>query len=120
MNVRIAMLALCAALVGCAPAPPPPPAAAAPAPTPAPREHRVVALATVPCRELLAVNQEDRALAAMFYLGYASGRLHRRTIDVGDVEGLETAALDECARLPDQPASAAFMRVLEEMRGSNR
>jgi hypothetical protein len=47
----------------------------------------------------------------MFYLGYEAARLGKRTIDVNEVEGMETAALDYCADHPDQPAATAFSQV---------
>jgi len=118
MKLELAMVAMCGVLAASIPASAASTSPAAPATSadakPAAIEHRLVKVATVPCADLLRASQDDRAAAAMFYLGYGVARLKLATLDVGYIEGLETAALDECAQHPDRPASAAFARVLAD------
>ena len=118
MKFELAMAVVCGVLAASAPALADSTSPAVPATQadtqPAAVEHHVMQVATVPCADLLRATQEDRAAAAMFYLGYGVARLKLVTLDVGYIEGLETAALDECAQHPDRPASAAFARVLAD------
>jgi hypothetical protein len=127
MKIAMAGIAVCAALVACAPVPatvaqPPAPTAASATPAPAlePKppqpEHRLVLIRALPCADLLRSSQDDRAAAAMFYLGYGEARLGRASIDTGDVEGLVAAALDGCARNPNEPAATAFIGILRDAR----
>ena len=125
MKLAMAGIAVCSALVACAPmtatvTQPPAPAAASATPAPEPKppqaEHRVVLIRAVPCADLLRGSQDDRAAAAMFYLGYGEARLGRSSIDIGDVEGLVAASLDGCARNPNEPAATAFIGILKDAR----
>ncbi len=88
--------------------------------SPAVVQHHLIVVATLPCAELLGASEEDRTAAAMFYFGYGVAQLKLVKVDVGYIEGLETAALDECVQHPDRPASAAFIRVLAEAAKSSR
>jgi hypothetical protein len=125
MKWTIAAVALSGLLCGCVPAPPPaqslpsaaPVSAAAPVPAPpvSPGAH-IITIRKVPCADLLSATEDDRAAGSTFLLGYEAARLGIRRIDVADVEGIETAALDNCAAHPDQPAANAFARVFEEMK----
>jgi hypothetical protein len=108
LELAIAMCGLLAVSTGASAASPSPAAPATPV------EHRIVNVATVACADLLGASQEDRAAAAMFYLGYGVAQLKLATVDVGYIEGLETAALDECARTPTRSASVVFARVLAD------
>src|SRR5579863_1445484 len=125
MNWKAAAIAVSGLLWGCAPAPPPaqappsgaPVAAATPTPPPAlPREAHVIALRTVRCADLLNAAEDDRAAGSMVLLGYEAARLGIRSINVGDVEGIETAALAYCAAHPDRPAADAFARGFREIK----
>jgi hypothetical protein len=48
----------------------------------------------------------------MFYLGYTAARRGLRSIDVSDVEGVETDALSYCAAHPGQTAARAYAQAL--------
>lgn len=123
MNAKAAAVLLsCGILFACAPmpapAPPPAPAPAAPPPpaAEAPMEHHIVTIRTVNCAALLGLNEEDRASASMFYIGYTSARRGWLKIDVADVSGLESAALGYCAAHPNWPAAVAFNKAFADHR----
>jgi hypothetical protein len=123
MNGKIAAVFLSCLLFACAPAQPPggsqqasqataavpPPSAPAPGP-------QIITIKRLTCARLLGAAQDDRAAGSMFYLGYEASRLGKRTIDVNEVEGMETAALDYCAEHPDRPVTAAFSGVFGSRR----
>lgn len=119
---RVAALVLCG--LACACAPQPMPQAAPPSPPPAPataaappqaeppvREHRIIRIRSVNCAALLQLAEDDRASASMFYLGYTASRRGRQTIDIADIDGLESAALGYCIAHPRAPAAVAYMQA---------
>jgi hypothetical protein len=123
MSGETAVVLFSGLLVACAPVPPPgasqpagaplvaiPPATTASAPEP-PSGPQIVAIRSLSCARLLSAAQDDRAAGSMFYLGYAAARLGKRTIDVNEVGGMETAALDYCVDHPDRPAADAFRQA---------
>jgi hypothetical protein len=92
-------------------------AASTPAPIPAvTQEAGLITIRQVRCAELLNAAEDDRAAGSTFLLGYEAARLSVSRINVSDVEGMETAALDYCAAHADRPAVDAFARVYEEMK----
>jgi HdeA/HdeB family len=91
------------------------PSAAAPAATPsapqagkpAPVSH-VVNIQRADCRNLLRLSPNDRAAAAMFYIGYQASRLRASTIDVAVIPSIEAQAFVYCQENPDEPLVRAF------------
>src|SRR3954447_24037893 len=101
------------------PAPAPPPAAAAPAPGPlaeAIREERIVNIRGAGCEALLGLDQDDRIMAAMFYIGYQASRFGSRTINVGRIPNIARLALSYCQAHPDRPVAEAFARAYRQGR----
>jgi hypothetical protein len=123
MHRKAAAIGVSVLLCACAQAPPPaqPPPSGAPVvaatpPPPVPRGEHVIILRTVHCADLLNAAEDDRAAGSMVLLGYEAARLGIRSIDVGDVEGIERAALAFCAEHPDRPAADAFARGFREIK----
>jgi hypothetical protein len=101
-------------IVTAAPTAVPPPAgsAAPPAATPSPPRlasvNRVVNIQGATCQGLLNLVPEDRAAAAMFYIGYQASRLRARTINVSVIPSIEAQALTYCQENPTQTITRAF------------
>ena len=95
-----------------APAPPPPappPAAAAPGPlSEAVREQRIVDIRGAGCEAFLGLDQDDRIMAAMFYIGYQASRFGSRTINVGRIPTIARLALSYCEAHPGPAGCRAF------------
>jgi hypothetical protein len=121
MNGRAVAVFLSGMLFACAPTPPPsgppPVGAAQPATASASQlgESQGLVIRRVSCARLLNAAVDDRAAGSMFYLGYEAARLGISTIDVSEIEGLETAALRYCAAYPDRPAADAFAHAFREL-----
>src|SRR6266446_2808030 len=99
-----------------APAAPPPPPVAAPAPAPAPVAeptpgNRWVNIQGALCERLLELPQDDRAAAALFYIGYQAARFHSRAINVGAIPDAEAWAYNYCVEHPGRPAVEAFRQA---------
>lgn len=120
MKGKAAIILLLGALFACAqPAPNAPVSAgnssAAPPAAPGPSlGHNVVTIRLVNCDAFLSLSEDDRASASMFFIGYTASRRGQRRIDIAEVEGLEAAALGNCAAHPDQPAASAFMKAFSD------
>ncbi len=103
-----------------APAPPPPPEAAAPAaPAPPPVAeptpgNRWVSIQGATCERLLELSPDDRAAAALFYIGYQAARFGSRTINVGAIPNAEELADGYCAEHPGRPAVEAFRQAYRQ------
>ena len=101
-------------------APPPPPEAAAPAaPAPPPVAeptpgNRWVSIQGATCERLLELSPDDRAAAALFYIGYQAARFGSRTINVGAIPNAEELADGYCAEHPDRPAVEAFRQAYRQ------
>ena len=116
MNAKAAVVLLSGMLFACAPQPAPsPPPPPAPAPAPAASEpmsqHHIVTIRAVSCQAILALSEDDRASASMFYLGYTANRRKQGKIDIAEVSGLEAAALGYCAAYPNWSAATAFNKA---------
>lgn len=103
------LLCACAQMQPAAPPAPPPPA---PAPAPAattqqPGDHYVT-IRTATCDRYLALSDEDRDDASMFYIGYQARRFRSRAINVGTVPTIENRAIDYCRFYPSQTVDSAF------------
>src|ERR1700722_8114736 len=90
-----------------APAAPTPPPVAAPAPAPAPVAeptpgNRWVSIRGATCERLLELSPDDRAAAALFYIGYQAARFGSRAINVGAIPNAEELADGYCAEHPDR------------------
>ena len=96
-----------------APAPPPPPVAApAPAPVAEPTPgNRWVSIQGATCERLLALSPDDRAAAALFYIGYHAARFRSRAINVGAIPDAEAWADNYCVEHPGRPAVEAFRQA---------
>ena len=121
MYRKAAGLFACGLLVACAPAAPPanpPPTAAqvpnavAEAPPAPPSGPQTIVIARLSCAQLVSAAPDDRAAGSMFYLGYAAARRGLRTLNVSEVEGLESDALGYCAAHPEQTAASAYATIL--------
>jgi hypothetical protein len=101
-----------------APAVPPPPVAA-PAPAPAPvaeptPSNRWVSIQGATCERLLELSPDDRAAAALFYIGYQAARFRSRAIDVAAIPNAEEWAESYCAEHPDRSAVEAFRQAYRQ------
>ena len=109
---KVAAVLLSGLLVACVQAPPPPappPAAAAPGPlAEAVREERIVDIRGAGCEAFLGLDQDDRIMAAMFYVGYQASRFGSRTINVGRIPSIARLALSYCQDHPGRPVAEAF------------
>ena len=98
-----------------APAPPPPPPAPAPATVPEPTpSNRWVSIRAATCERLLALSPDDRAAAALFYIGYQAARFGSRAINVSAIPNAEELADGYCAEHPDRPAVEAFRQAYRQ------
>jgi hypothetical protein len=126
MNGKIAAILLSGLLVACVQAPPPPAAAPPPPAPPAPppaaaapppalaevaREQRIVDIRGAGCEPVMNLDYEDRIAAAMFYIGYQSGRAGARTINIGRIPTIARMALAYCQAHPDRPVAEAFQQA---------
>jgi hypothetical protein len=95
-----------------APAAPPPVAAPAPAPVAEPTAgNRWVSIRGATCERLLELSSDDRAAAALFYIGYQAARFHSRAINVAAIPNAEEWADSYCAEHPGRPAVEAFRQA---------
>lgn len=114
MYGKTAIVLLSSLLFACAQAPPPPPppaAAAEPAAAPPAQqvqEDRFVAIRRAPCERVLQLPNEDRAAAAMFYMGYQASRSGATAINVPKIPSLVSLAVSYCKAYPSRPAAEAF------------
>ena len=63
---------------------------------------------TLSCADLLSAADDDRAAASMFIIGYRAALTHTRALAINQIEGIEEAALQNCAANPKLTAIAAF------------
>jgi HdeA/HdeB family len=113
MNGKITVILLSGLLFACAPetpAPsPPPPPPPAPAPlTEAMPVDRFVVIQRASCADLLKLSPDDRAAAAMFYIGYQSARVRAASVNVPAIPDVEFAAEVYCEDHPGRTAAQAF------------
>jgi hypothetical protein len=93
---------------------PPPVAVAAPAPAPVAEPtpgNRWVGIREATCERLLELSPDDRAAAALFYIGYHAARFRSRTINVGAIPDAEAWADNYCVEHPGRPAVEAFRQA---------
>ena len=98
---------------------PPPVAAPAPAPAPAPVAeptpgNRLVSIQGALCERLLELSQDDRAAAALFYMGYQAARFRSRAINVAAIPNAEEWVDSYCAEHPGRPAVEAFRQAYRQ------
>ena len=101
------------------PAAPPPPPVAAPAPAPAPVAeptpgNRLVSIQGATCERLLELSPDDRAAAALFYIGYQAARFRSRAINVAAIPNAEEWAESYCTEHPGRPAVEAFRQAYRQ------
>jgi hypothetical protein len=97
----------------------PPPQVAAPAPAPAPvaeptPSNRWVSIQGATCERLLELSPDDRAAAALFYIGYQAARFRSRAINVAAIPNAEEWANNYCAEHPGRPAVEAFRQAYRQ------
>jgi hypothetical protein len=100
-----------------APAAPTPPPVAAPAPAPVAEptpSNRWVSIQGATCERLLELSPDDRAAAALFYIGYQAARFGSRAINVGAIPNAEELADSYCAEHPGRPAVEAFRQAYRQ------
>ena len=102
-----------------APAAPPPAPVAAPAPAPAPEaapppSNRWVTIQGATCERLLELSPDDRAAAALFYIGYQAARFRSTAINVAAIPNAEEWANRYCAEHPGRPAVEAFRQAYRQ------
>ena len=130
MNGKTAFVLLSGVLLGslcacvqppeaAAPAAPPPPPVAAPAPAPAPvaeptPSDRWVSIQGATCERLLELSPDDRAAAALFYIGYQAARFRSRAINVAAIPNAEEWAESYCAEHPGRSAVEAFRQAYRQ------
>jgi hypothetical protein len=103
---------------GAAPAAPPP-QVAAPAPAPAPvaeptPSNRWVSIQRATCERLLELSPDDRAAAALFYIGYQAALFRSRAINVAAIPNAEEWANNYCAEHPGRPVVEAFRQAYRQ------
>jgi hypothetical protein len=106
----VLLLAACAPPPAPAPAPPPPapaPAPPPPAPEPAPPTSPI-AIRSLSCADLLGAEDDDRAAASMFFIGYQAALAHVRGLSIADIQAIEQKALTICAAHSNFTAVRAF------------
>ena len=104
-------------LEAAAPAAPPPPPVAAPAPAPVAEpmpSNRWVSIQRATCERLLELSPDDRAAAALFYIGYQAARFRSRAINVAAIANAEEWAESYCAEHPGRPAVEAFRQAYRQ------
>jgi len=122
MNRKTAVVLLSGLLCACAqmpapvPATPPPPPAPAPAATAEPAADRQVVIQRATCQAYLALSDDDRAAASMFYIGYQARRFGSRVIKVGTIPITESLAVDYCSTNPNRTVASAFAEAYFETR----
>ena len=104
-----------------APAAPLPPPVAAPAPAPAPAPvaeptpgNRWVSIQGATCERLLELSPDDRAAAALFYIGYHAARFGSKAINVAAIPNAEEWAESYCAEHPGRPVVEAFRQAYRQ------
>jgi hypothetical protein len=122
MKTKPVVVLLSGLLFACAPPPAAPPA---PPPTPAPAAARVtqdgsvdrfVTIRRATCDAFLALSEDDRAAAAMFYMGYQANRARMATVNVGMIPTNIGLATDLCAAEPNRTVAAVFAEAYADTR----
>jgi uncharacterized lipoprotein YajG len=122
MKTKPAVVLLSGLLFACAPPPPAPPAPPpAPAPAVAPVTQgavvdRFVTIRQARCEAFLALSGDDRAAAAMFYMGYQANRARLATVNVGMIPSITGLATDLCEAEPSRTVAAVFAEAYAETR----
>jgi hypothetical protein len=116
ISLSVVLLAACAPVPASAPPPAPPPPPAAPPPAPEPVSTAPISIRSLPCAELLAASDDDRAAAAMFFIGYQASRAQVRNLTISQIESIERNALSACAMNPEMPAVRAFAVAVRSYR----
>jgi hypothetical protein len=88
------------------------------APTAVAPADRFVSIRAVNCERLLQLPNEDRTVAAMFYMGYQASRVGAKAINVGQIPSMVSLALSYCTTYPDRPAPEAFAYAYSITRAS--
>ncbi|HWB51768.1 MAG TPA: HdeA/HdeB family chaperone, partial [Stellaceae bacterium] len=114
----VTLLVACTPAPAPAPAPPPPPPAAAPPPAPAaePASTAPIPIRTLSCAEILGASDDDRAAAAMFFIGYQASRAQVRNLSISQIQAIEETALAACSANQSMPAVRAFAQAVRENR----
>jgi hypothetical protein len=96
-----------------APAPPPPMLAAPPPPPPAPAASTApIPIRTLSCGEMVGAEDDDRAAAGMFFIGYQAAASGVHNLTISQIQEIEDAALKTCAAHPQMAAVRAFHQAM--------
>jgi hypothetical protein len=79
-------------------------------------EDRYVAIRRATCGTLLALSDDDRAAASMFYMGYQANRARLSSVNVAMVPVITGIATDLCAETPGRTVASAFAQAYRETR----
>jgi hypothetical protein len=120
-GIALLVVGLLSACAPPQPAPPPAPPAPAPAAAPTavaavPSGDRLVSIRGARCDRLLALSEDDRAAASMFYIGYEARRFGTRAINVATIPSITGLALDYCALNPNRPVADVYAEAYLETR----
>jgi hypothetical protein len=123
MNTKPAVVLLSGLLFACAPPPPAAPPAPPPAPAPATAPvtqgtsvDRFVTIQRATCDAFLTLSDDDRAAAAMFYMGYQASRARAAAVNVGMIPTNIGLATDLCAAEPNRTVASVFAEAYAETR----
>jgi hypothetical protein len=111
LALPVALLAACQPVPPPSPALPPAPPAAAPAPEPV-ASTSPIAIRTLSCSDLLGAEDDDRAAASMFFIGYRAALAHVHNLSIALIEAIEKTALTNCAAHPTMTAVQAFAQAV--------
>ena len=68
----------------------------------------VVDIATLDCRELLKLNDNDKEATLAYYHGYLSGKNNELTVDVVELGEISDRVIDYCIDNPNDPLLTVF------------
>jgi HdeA/HdeB family protein len=77
---------------------------------------RFVSIRGASCQDLLKLSPDDRAAAAMFYIGYQSARVRAAAVNVPTIPDIEFAAESYCEDHPGRTAAQAFAVAYSSVR----
>lgn len=122
MKNAAATVVLLGLLSACAQPAPPPAPAPAPAPVPpvataAPAQvDRFVSIRGATCATFLALSDDDRASASMFYMGYQASRARLSRVNVGMIPTITGMATEYCQAEPNRTVASVFAEAYLDTR----
>jgi hypothetical protein len=77
----------------------------------------VVDIRAAKCQDLMRLAPDDRAAAALFYIGYQASQLRARTINVAVISSIEAQAFIYCQENPGETVAQAFKQAFSRPSG---